>query len=47
MNHPWLISEAPQPTSIDMMPIIKSKNQEIEEEAEEAAKEKLKKNSVE
>jgi hypothetical protein len=46
LRHPWLTSEAPLPTSLDMMPKVKSRSQEIEEEAEEAEREKKLKESL-
>lgn len=40
LKHPWLASEEPLPTSLDMMPRVKSRNQEKEEEELEKEKEK-------
>jgi hypothetical protein len=42
LKHPWLASEEPLPTSLDMMPRVKSRNQEKEEEELEKEKEKEK-----
>ena len=39
LRHPWLTSEEPLPTSLDMMPIVRSRNQEKEEEELEKEKE--------
>ena len=42
LAHPWF-TEAPLPTAIDMMPMVRSRSQEIEDEAEEAEREKKRK----
>ena len=42
LKHPWLAREEPLPTSLDMMPRVKSRNQEKEEEELEKEKEKEK-----
>ena len=41
--HPWLTVEAPLPTSMDMMPRVKPDSQDVEENAEEAEREKKRK----
>ena len=40
LRHPWLTSEEPLPTSLDMMPRVRSRNQEKEDEELEKEKEK-------
>jgi hypothetical protein len=46
LRHPWLTTEAPLPTSLDIMPRVKSRSQEIEEEAEEAERERKRKETL-
>ena len=43
LSHPWLTVEAPLPTSMDMMPRVKPNSQDVEEDAEEAEREKQRK----